>query len=230
MELPINQTPVRQQLSQDVATYVRELIISGRARRGDFLRIDSVSKAMQVSSTPVREGLLLLQLEGFVKLVPRRGFMVVGVSRQDVRDIFWAQGVLAGELAARASTNATKEQMAEIHELLGAHAAAVLANDEPLYTTLGHKFHRAINLAANSPRLAVLLGTMTKQLPNSFYGKMEGQVKGTLDYHPRIFEAVERGDADAARELMTQHIVQGGEKLVDYLEKQGIWASEPAEV
>ena len=76
--LPQHET-TRRQLSQEVATYVRELIISGRVRKGNFLRIESISKAMDISSTPVREGLLLLQLEGFVKLSPRRGFMVVGL-------------------------------------------------------------------------------------------------------------------------------------------------------
>lgn len=226
MELPTNSAPARQQLSQTVASYVRELIISGRARRGEFLRIESIAKAMQISSTPVREGLLMLQLEGFVKLAPRRGFMVVGFSRQDVRDIFWTQALLAGELAARASQVATDEDIAELRLLLGTHKTAISDKDEPRYTKLGHNFHRAINLAARSPRLAILLGTMTRQLPNRFYGQMEGQVKGTLDCHPRIFEAIVAGDAETARELMFTHIIQGGELLVEHLEDQGIWTDE----
>ena len=115
--LPQHET-TRRQLSQEVATYVRELIISGRVRKGNFLRIESISKAMDISSTPVREGLLLLQLEGFVKLSPRRGFMVVGFSRQDVRDIFWAQATLAGELAARAAKVITEDECAEIKDLI----------------------------------------------------------------------------------------------------------------
>ena len=57
MELPRGAQGRRNQLSQDVASYVRELIISGQAREGDYLRIDSIARAMDVSSTPVREGL-----------------------------------------------------------------------------------------------------------------------------------------------------------------------------
>lgn len=228
MDLPRNAAPPRQQLSQTVASFVRELIISGRVRQGEFLRIESIAKAMDISSTPVREGLLLLQVEGFVKLSPRRGFMVVGFSRQDVLDIFWAQAVLAGELAARAAKTATADQKAEIRDLLHQHSSAVQVGDEQRYTRLGHQFHRAINLAAGSPRLAILLGTLTKQLPNSFYGKMEGQVKGTLDYHPRILDAILAEDAETARSLMADHIMQGGELLVEYLAAQGVWANEGA--
>jgi len=116
MELPPHAQGRRSQLSQDVASYVRELIISGRARRDDYLRIDTIAKAMGISSTPVREGLLMLQLEGFVKLVPRHGFRVVGVEPQDVLDIFWAQGVLAGELAARAAMRASEDEISELRQ------------------------------------------------------------------------------------------------------------------
>lgn len=221
--LPQHET-MRRQLSQEVAIYVRELIISGRVRKGSFLRIESISKAMDISSTPVREGLLMLQIEGFVKLSPRRGFMVVGFTRQDVRDIFWAQAMLAGELAARAAKFITDDECAQIKELIAAHKSAIEAGDEPQYTRLGHQFHRTINRAAKSPRLAVLLGTMTKQLPNSFYGKMEGQLMGALDYHPRIFTAILEGNAKIARAVMSEHIVRGGEVLVAHLEEKGIWA------
>lgn len=223
MDMPSQLGAPRRQLSQDVTSYVREIIISGRVRKGEFLRIDSIAKAMGISSTPVREGLFLLQQEGFVRLAPRRGFQVIGFSRQDVRDIFWAQAMLAGELAARAATAVTDEELAELDVLLTDHASAVKAGDEARYTRLGHAFHRAVNLAARSPRLANLLGGMTKQLPNRFYGMMESQVEGTLDYHPRIFAALQARDPDRARHLMHEHLVRGGELLVQRLEEQDVW-------
>ena len=219
----------RQQLSQDVATYVRELIISGRLRRGEFLRIETVAKVMGVSNTPVREGLLLLQSENFVRLVPRRGFVVSGFSKQDVRDLFWAQGVLAGELAARATLKMTPEEIAALDRINAEHAEAVAANDVPRYTRLAHQFHRGVNLAARSLRLATILGAMARQLPNRFYSTIEGQVKGTLHYHPDILHAIRRRDPEVARELMRQHIVGGAEHLIVILEAQGVWANGDGE-
>ena len=97
----------RQQLPEEVAAYVREMIVSGAVRPGDFLRMEPIAEAVGVSNTPVREGLLLLRSEGFVKLVPRRGFMVASFGAQDVRDIFWVQAQLAGELAARSPHRAS---------------------------------------------------------------------------------------------------------------------------
>jgi DNA-binding transcriptional MocR family regulator len=62
----------RQQLPEEVAGYVRELIITGAVRPGEFLRMERIAEAVGVSNTPVREGLLILRSEGLVELVPRR--------------------------------------------------------------------------------------------------------------------------------------------------------------
>jgi DNA-binding GntR family transcriptional regulator len=222
------QESVRQQLSQDVATYVRELIISGGIQKDEFIRIETVAKAMGISNTPVREGLLLLQNENFVRLVPRRGFMVSGFSKEDIQDIFLVQGILAGELAARAAKRMTKEEMERVSKIHAAHEQAVAAGDAAVFSRTGHQFHRAINLAARSPRLANLLGSMTKQLPNRFYAAIEGQVQDTLDYHPRILQAIRARNAKKARQLMHDHLVSAADHLIKILEQQGMWANEEA--
>jgi DNA-binding GntR family transcriptional regulator len=72
--------PRRTQLPEEVASYVRELIISGAVSPGEYLRMEPIAEAVGVSNTPVREGLLALAGEGFVRLVPRRGFVVAQFS------------------------------------------------------------------------------------------------------------------------------------------------------
>src|SRR3954464_12516971 len=104
----------RQQLPEEVASYVRELIISGAVPPGEFLRMEPIAEAVGVSNTPVREGLLALRSEGFVQLVPRRGFVVAPFTRQDVRDLFWAQAQLGSELAARAAKKISPEQISSL--------------------------------------------------------------------------------------------------------------------
>lgn len=221
----------QQQLSETVATHLREQIISGKLGRGEFLRIDAIAKELNVSTTPVREGLLLLQSESFVRLMPRRGFVVNSFSKGDLIDLFWAQATIGAELASRAATRMSSEDFARLQELHTAHERAVSTKDFPLAARLGHQFHRTINLAAESPRLALLLGSLTKQLPNRFYASIEGQLQGAVDYHPIIMDAIRVKDAEAVGRLMHRHIISGAEHLIDMLERQGLWAnaeSEPA--
>jgi DNA-binding FadR family transcriptional regulator len=93
---------------------------------------------------------------------------------------------------------------------------------------LGHQFHRTINLAANSPRLALLLGGLTKQLPNRFYASIEGQLQGAVEYHPMIMNAMSVKDTDSVRSLMHRHILSGAEHLIEMLDRQGIWGQSTA--
>jgi DNA-binding GntR family transcriptional regulator len=214
-----------QQLSEGVATYVRELIVSGQVRPGEYLRTEAVGEAMGVSNTPVREGLLLLSGEGFVEFVPRRGFMVSAFSRQDVRDLFWVQASLAGVLAGRAAKLISYEQLVHLSDIVDHHTEAAQGTDADRILELGHDFHRTINLAADSHRLTSVLASVVKQLPNRFYGKIEGHHEGTLHDHPAILAALQKHQARQASTLMRNHIMSGADELIAMLEKQGLWSA-----
>ncbi|MFT3660735.1 MAG: GntR family transcriptional regulator [Gordonia sp. (in: high G+C Gram-positive bacteria)] len=216
----------RQQLSEDVAAYVREMIISGRARPGDFLRTEPIAKAVGVSNTPVREGLLILSGEGFVELVPRRGFVVAEFTKQDVRDLFWAQAVLAAELTRRAAENITAAQITQLREIFAGHRAALESGDRDGTVRYGHEFHRAVNIASGSRRLAMMLASIVRQLPNRFYNDIEGHTDDTMDSHPKIIEALAAHDGERAADMMREHIMSGAEELVSMLADQGMWPDD----
>lgn len=222
-------TPRRQQLPDEVATYVRELIVSGAVKPGEFLRLERIAEAVGVSNTPVREGLLALRSEGFVRLLPRRGFVVAPFSPRDIRDLFWAQAQLASELTARAASLITPEQIEKLELYVDEHQRAVKRGDDEAIADFGHLFHREINVAANSPRLALLLGSVVKHLPNRFYAAIEGQVEATLTEHPLIVQALRDHDAERARELMFTHVMEGAENLVSTLEGRGVFTHEEVE-
>jgi DNA-binding GntR family transcriptional regulator len=213
----------RQQLPEEVAGYVRELIITGAVRPGEFLRMERIAEAVGVSNTPVREGLLVLRSEGLVELVPRRGFVVSPFSRQDVRDLFWAQAQLARELAARAARQIAPEQLAELEVILARYKSAVAAGDQDRISELGHFFHRRINLAADSHRLALLLSSFVRQLPNRFYAAIETQASTGGDDHGLLMEALRQHDAPTAKSLMERHILARGDYLLHLLQERGLW-------
>jgi DNA-binding GntR family transcriptional regulator len=220
----------RQQLPEEVAAYVRELIFSGAVRSGEFLRLEPIAEAVGVSNTPVREGLLSLRSEGFIRLVPRRGFMVAPFSRQDVRDMFWAQAQLGGELAARAAKKATPELVAQLESINQSFEQASSDDDVEAMARFGHAFHRAINLAADSPRLTLLMGSVANQLPLRFYAAIEGRLHDTEEQHPPLLEAVRGRKVRKVRSLMEQHILGGADRLIETLEQRGLWnAEEPAD-
>jgi DNA-binding GntR family transcriptional regulator len=226
VSLKAHGSPRRQQLPEEVASYVRELIISGAVRPGEFLRMDRIADAVGVSNTPVREGLLALRSEGFVRQVPRRGFVVEPFTPQDIRDLFWAQALLAGELAARAAKSITAEQLARLEEIVAEYDRAIATQNDEAIASLGHLFHREVNLAAGSHRLALLLGSVVKHLPNRFYATIEGHVDATHAEHPLLVAALRKRDAKKARSIMERHINAGADRLIETLAQRGMWADE----
>ncbi len=214
----------RRQLPEEVAAYVRELILSGRVKQGEFIRLEPIAEALGVSNTPVREGLLSLAAEGLVELMPRRGFVVGSFTRQDVQDIFWAQATVGSELAARAATRITKQDLRRLQEIQELHRKAIEEGDIADIARFGRDFHRVINLAAGAPRLATLMGKIVAYLPNRFYALIDGQVQSTLHAHPAILEALQNGDARSARAQMRDHILSGADRLIADLEARGLWS------
>ncbi len=213
----------RHQLPEQVAGYVRELIISGVVRPGEFLRVERIAAEVGVSNTPVREGLLALRGEGFVQFVPRRGFVVAPFTRDDVRDLFWAQAQLSRELAARAARKITSEQVGWLDENLEQYRQAVGEGDAERIADLSYAFHRQVNLAADSQRLALLSGMVASHLPRRFYASVEAQVAASGNEHPLLVEALRDHDARKARALMEQHILASADHLIEILGQRGLW-------
>jgi DNA-binding GntR family transcriptional regulator len=214
----------RRQLSDEVAAYVRDLIMSGQVRHGEFLRLERIADDLGISVTPVREALLSLRGEGFVQLEPRRGFMPAPLSRQDVRDLFEAQAYFAGELAARAAGQIGDDELARLDETQAQLVAASKAHDSEGIERANHHFHRVINLCARSPKTSWLLQLVVRYAPRRFYSNIHGWSQASVDDHQLILAALRARDPDAARQAMRTHIRHAGTLLEVHLEAQGFWA------
>ncbi|MGP4029151.1 GntR family transcriptional regulator [Actinomadura sp. 3N407] len=217
----------RRQLSDEVAAYVRELIMSGQVGHGEFLRLERIAEDLGISVTPVREALLSLRGEGFVTLEPRRGFMPAPLTRQDVQDLFEAQAYFAGELAARAAEKVTEAELESLDRTQGLLEQASRAKDSEAIERANHQFHRVINLCADSPKTAWLLRLVVRYAPRRFYSSIQGWSQASVDDHHLVLAALRAGDADAARQAMRAHIRHAGTLLVVHLEGQGFWDGRP---
>lgn len=213
----------RPQLSDEVAAYIRELIMSGQVRQGEFLRLERVASDLGISATPVREALLSLRGEGFVQLEPRRGFVVASLARQDVEDLFFVQASIAAELAARAAARISVTGLDELEQLQDGMSKAAADGDVDAIEDQNHRFHRVLNVAADSPKLGWVLGTVVRYAPRRFYGTIHGWIEASLADHRQILAALRSRDKDQARKAMYEHIVHAGDLLVSHLEDQDFW-------
>lgn len=207
----------RNRLSDMAARYVREAIIAGRLREGEYLRPEQLAEELDISVTPAREALLVIEGEGFVELVPRHGFAVVPLDPADIRDIFTSQALLCGELAGRAAARMSDADLAALEEHQAAIDAAVSAGDYESLRKANHQFHRTINVAADSRKLLWLLTVTLKYTPSSTYSETAGWPAASCADHRDILAALRAKDANAARNAMSAHMNHLGELLADHV-------------
>jgi DNA-binding GntR family transcriptional regulator len=215
------------QLSDEAADHVRELIMSGQLRPGEFIRQERIADELNLSATPVREGLLSLRGEGFVQLRPRRGFVVAPLDASDIRDLFTAQALLAGELAARATECLDDSAIGQLEEIDRALNRAARAEDADRVEALNHEFHRSINLAAGAPKLAWVLSVTTRFAPHRFFATIEGWPAASAADHRSILKAFRSRDGEAARKAMHRHVEHAGRLLALHFDSLGGRADHP---
>jgi DNA-binding GntR family transcriptional regulator len=222
--LPRAELGESRQLSARVASYLREAIMAGELRALEYIRTEHLATQLGVSATPVREALMVLQSEGVVRWEPRRGFRVLPLRRQDVLDLFALQAHVAGELAARAATELTANEIQTLGDTQDALCAAADRDDLATVGQLNHDLHRTINRAAASDRLASTLNMLTHHVPRSYYARISGWPDATVSDHDEILAALRGRDPESARAAMNRHITHIGELLVDHLGRSGALA------
>ncbi len=88
---------------------------------------------------------------------------------RDLTDVANVQAHIGGELAARAAVNITDEQLRELEKIQTELEDAYASDDDDRAVRLNHEFHKAINVAADSPKLAQLMSQITRYAPESVF-------------------------------------------------------------
>lgn len=205
------------------------MILTGEFAGGERLTQEDIARLLGVSTMPVREALLRLAAEGFVDVAAGRSFTVVQMTAGDVRDVFWIHATIAGELTRRACSNADDALIARLHLAHTQFMDAERDGDAGALGASNWEFHRAINLAAASPKLLRMLRSSMRLIPQSFYALVPDWTAASDEGHERIISSLEQRDPAAARDAAEAHVRDAGDILIRYFTASGYW-TRPEEV
>jgi len=216
-------------LKHAAAAYLREQILTGKLVPGTRIDQDEVSATLGMSRLPVREALIELAQESLVDAVPRRGAFVARLERADIVDHYRIFGLVAGLAASRAAGTLTADQLTRLRDL---HESFVAATDPDGKARWNHEFHKLINRAGGSRRLASVLGLLSRSLPVRYFEFAPQWAEISAGHHERIVRALEARDAHGAQRLVEHHVAESGELAVEILQEMGYWerpGGEPGE-
>lgn len=202
-------TGVEPSAADRALTFVREAIIDGTFPGESMLSEAELAASLGVSRTPIRVALARLQDEGWVRIYPKRGAMVRGLSADEVADIAQARFVLESSGVSRASSEARVRLAQELAPLLEAQRAAFLARDIGRFIELTLAFHGGF-LRAGANRYLIDLGERLSDRQRwMLYANQETLLERSdhiIDEHQRLLECLQRDDPDGFTEVLCSHI------------------------
>jgi DNA-binding GntR family transcriptional regulator len=189
------------------------------------IRLDErrLSEGLGVSRTPIREAMTLLEREGFVRTLPRRGIFVVRKTKRQIVEIITVMAALEGMAARLAALAASEDDIGELRRLMDAF------HDGPggdqggdrleEYSAANIAFHQAIIRMSG----CALLTEMTENLfihmraIRKITIQQDNRAARSITDHLRIIEALERRDPELAERLAREHTLG----LAAHVERHG---------
>lgn len=211
-----------QRLTPQITQVIRDRIMTGNLAGHTKLRAEHLAEEYGVSATPVREALMALHGEGMVGFQPGRGFTVTPMTRQDVMDLYGTQAYLSGELAARAATQLTDDDLRAIFALQERLVDAVDHERFAETEEADFEIHRMINRAAGSPKLAWLLRLTLNYVPFRLYAEIPGWPIAAREDHMPLLRGLSHRSAQTSRDAMRAHIRNAGDLLINLLAERGV--------
>ncbi len=212
-------------LKENVTNILRQSIIDGTLASGEELNQAQIAERLGVSRGPVREALGQLEQEGLIRSVPYKGVVVTPLDPDYVRELYSLRVALETFALRIGMARRDPAEIAELGRIVDGMRAAAAHGDAPELARLDLRFHSTIiRMAHNSllDRAWTPLKIGVQRCLHSrhqIYERLD-EVVGT---HPELLDAIQRGDATTASEILEQHIIDAGNKLCD------VWLEVPTE-
>ncbi|UCF83949.1 MAG: GntR family transcriptional regulator [Desulfobacteraceae bacterium] len=191
----------------------------------DEERIDErgLSESLGISRTPLREAINRLVIEGFLKVVPRKGVYVVKKSKKEIIEILLVRAVLEGMAARLATKNVTEDEIQKMKELFSPFGESSSGGQFIKYSDANIVFHELVLRTSQCDKLIELAGNIFDHIRWIRFRTIvyEDRFPKMQKEHLHIIEAFEKRNPDLAERRMRAHI----EGLAQYIEEKIHFAS-----
>jgi len=194
---------------EQVADYLREGIISGQYPRGSRLKQAEIAERLNLSITPVREALKLLEAEGYVSGDSYRGARVVPFDASASGEILQLRLLLETQLVRGAVEKANAADIQELRTLAAEFEKAFDQGDRASARGINYRFHRRMYDIAGMPQTLHFVQILWARYPFDLINAVEGRGKDAAAEHDEILRAIMVGDVSAAMLAMRKHIESG---------------------
>ncbi|MBQ7321959.1 MAG: GntR family transcriptional regulator [Clostridia bacterium] len=190
-------------------------ILSGKYQKGEVLTEAKLTQELGVSRTPVREALRRLQAEHIIE-ESAKGMVVMGISKQDLKDIFDIRARLEGIAAKMAAENITEEQLKELKEVVDLQEFWVNKGDPDHIKGLDSRFHELVYRFSGSMIYCDTLIPLHKKTQKYRRVSVENKSRASRSMieHRAVYDAIAARDGAMAEQLLVEHIRNAADHIL----------------
>jgi DNA-binding GntR family transcriptional regulator len=198
-----------------VHEHVRQGILSRRYADNELLAEGAIAAETGVSRTPVREALLRLEAQGMIRLLPKRGALVLPVTAQEWRDVLQTRLLVESHCTRSVIESGRGPQVARALQVpLADLRVAAEGHDVAAYVAADRTFHATIVAADNNMILIRLYGSLRDRQMRMGAANLLGpdgepdtaRMRNTVADHEAIATAFQHEDLALAEHLTRQHL------------------------
>ncbi len=218
----LGMAPLTQSLPEQIAARLSERIVSGAYAPGQRFMEQAVAAEFAVSRGPVREALRLLEKDGLVTILPRRGAQITNLSIAEVKEIFDIRAVLNGLRDRLIAEDPGRLRIlpvleAEVAKLTRLSRDAAGGDD---YVETVSRLNRILTHASSNTRLQTILGSLALQTVRySQLGLSTPQRrKQSVQHWQKLLKAIRDGDGAEAERIARQRVLDSRDAAVQQLQ------------
>ncbi|NLE79245.1 MAG: GntR family transcriptional regulator [Rhodococcus sp.] len=190
---------------------VKELILSGELPGAEMISEGEIAKRMELSRTPVREAFLRLEAEGWMRLYPKRGALIVPVADGEAENTVDARQMVETQSVRSAASRPAvlKALAADLQANLSEQQSIAERGDVAAFSAADADFHRAIVKAGGNPLLDTFYASLRerqRRMTAHSIARDPGQLSKIMDDHRKLAELVAAGDADRFGPAVLTHM------------------------
>ena len=210
-------------LEERVYDRLSDEILSGKIAQGTAITEMALCERLGVSRTPIRAALRRLAEDGLLRLEANKGAVVVGITEQDLVDIYKIRVRLEGLASRTAAEKMTEDEKRALRESVELAEFYIAKRDNEKLRELDTSFHRIIYEASGNRLLSKTLSelhTKTKSYRSAALS-VPGRLERSIAEHKMILLAIEAGNGEEADRLTSLHIEAALENLLSLASATG---------
>jgi len=213
---PAKSVETFQQMAYD---FVKSRIMNLEFKPGQRVKDSQIADDLNISRTPVRDALRLLEHEGFLISEARQGWKVYSLSLEDIHEIFDIKMALESMITGQAAECDDEEKRATLRGIMKRMKQAAKANDDEAWIEADRELHDTIFSMSSNERASRIIRNLNEQWWRVRIGflAMQGRIDRSNPEHEAIVESILAGDSEEAERLMRVHLNNLREELVRLL-------------